>query len=99
MPPSYARAPAGSKADPFKEWICELPATDPSIQSLRLRELANELGYAGGKSIFDDCDGVADPSVARKRWLLCSAADGSDASGGAFVLTTSSRSPCWYPGR
>ena len=27
---------------------------DPWIQSQRLREMASELGYAGGKSIFDD---------------------------------------------
>ena len=27
---------------------------DPSIQSLRLREMASEFGYEGGKSIFDD---------------------------------------------
>jgi len=53
-PPRYVRAPAGSKLDPFREWICEQLRADPSIQSLRLRELATELGYAGGKSIFDD---------------------------------------------
>ena len=27
---------------------------DPTIQSLRLREMAGELGYEGGKTIFDD---------------------------------------------
>jgi transposase len=53
-PPRYARLVAGSKLDPFKEWICAQLAADPSIQSLRLREMAVELGYAGGKSIFDD---------------------------------------------
>jgi hypothetical protein len=53
-PPRYSREPAGSKVDPFKEWICEQLRADPSIQSLRLREMAVELGYAGGKSIFDD---------------------------------------------
>ena len=45
---------AGSKLDPFREWICEQLQADPTIQSLRLREMAIELGYAGGKSIFDD---------------------------------------------
>lgn len=54
IPPSYSRAPAGSKLDPFKDWICEQLRSDPAIQSLRLREMATELGYAGGKSIFDD---------------------------------------------
>jgi transposase len=54
MPPRYSRAPAGSKLDPFKDWIREQLREDPSIPSLRLREMAGELGYAGGKSIFDD---------------------------------------------
>jgi transposase len=53
-PPRYVRAPAGSKLDPFKDWICERLREDPSIQSLRLREMAAELGYGGGKTIFDD---------------------------------------------
>lgn len=53
-PPRYARAPTGSKLDPFKDWICEQLREDPMIQSLRLREMATELGYLGGKSIFDD---------------------------------------------
>jgi hypothetical protein len=54
LPPKYLRAAVGSKLDPFKEWICEQLRDDPSIQSLRLREQAVELGYEGGKSIFDD---------------------------------------------
>jgi hypothetical protein len=53
-PPKYERAPVLSKLDPFKEWICEQLRADPAIQSLRLREMASEMGYAGGKSIFDD---------------------------------------------
>jgi hypothetical protein len=53
-PPKYERAPVVSKLDLFKEWICEQLRADPSIQSLRLREMATEMGYAGGKSIFDD---------------------------------------------
>jgi transposase len=54
VPPKYVRASAGSKLDPFKEWICEQLRADPGIQSLRLREMASELGYQGGKTIFDD---------------------------------------------
>jgi transposase len=54
VPPRYSRAPTGSKLDPFKEWICEQLRLDPRIQSQRLREMAGELGYAGGKSIFDE---------------------------------------------
>jgi transposase len=53
-PPKYSRMPAGSKLDPFKDWICEQLRADPTIQSLRLREMATDLGYEGGKSIFDD---------------------------------------------
>jgi transposase len=53
-PPRYVRAPGGSKLDPFKEWICERLREDPTIQAQRLRELAGELGYEGGKTIFDD---------------------------------------------
>jgi transposase len=53
-PPKYVRAPVGSKLDPFKEWICGQLRANPGIQSLRLREMAAELGYDGGKTIFDD---------------------------------------------
>ena len=54
MPPSYARSPAGSILDPFKEWICEELKADPKVPSQRLRELAGEIGYGGGKTVFDD---------------------------------------------
>jgi transposase len=54
MPPRYSRAPAGSKLDPFRDWVCERLREDPGIPSLRLREMAGELGYGGGKTIFDD---------------------------------------------
>ena len=53
-PPRYERPAAGSKLDPYQEWICEQLQAEPTLQSQRLRELASELGYAGGKSIFDD---------------------------------------------
>ena len=54
-PPRYpTRSACGSKLDPFRDWICEQLQADPAIQSRRLRELASELGYVGGKSIFDD---------------------------------------------
>jgi hypothetical protein len=53
-PPRYVRAAAGSKLDQFKPWICEQLRVDPRMPSQRLRELAGELGYAGGKTIFDD---------------------------------------------
>ena len=53
-PPRYVRARGGSKLDPYREWICEQLRADPTLQSQRLRELASELGYTGGKSIFDE---------------------------------------------
>ncbi|HET7046743.1 MAG TPA: IS21 family transposase [Solirubrobacteraceae bacterium] len=66
-PPRYVRARAGSKLDPFREWICEQLRGDPSIQSLRLREMAVELGYVGGKTIFDDYVREVRPRFARPR--------------------------------
>jgi hypothetical protein len=53
-PPRYERKAIGSKLDSFKDWICEQLREDPSIQAQRLREIATELGYEGGKTIFDD---------------------------------------------
>ena len=53
-PPRYERASTGSKLDPFKDWVCEQLQADATIQSQRLREMASELGYQGGKTIFDD---------------------------------------------
>jgi hypothetical protein len=54
QPRVYRRAPAGSKLDPFRDWIEEKLRADPRIPSMRLRELAEELGDEGGKTIFDD---------------------------------------------
>jgi hypothetical protein len=67
MPPRYARAPTGSKVDPFKEWICDQLAADATIQSQRLRELAAELGYDGGKTVFDDYVREVRPRFLRPR--------------------------------
>ena len=53
-PPKYRRATAGSKLDSFNDWICEQLRESPTIQAQRLREMARELGYEGGKTIFDD---------------------------------------------
>jgi len=53
-PPRYRRPLVPSKLDPFREWVCEQLLADPRIPSQRLREMAAELGYAGGKTIFDD---------------------------------------------
>jgi transposase len=67
QPPQYSRSQTGSKLDPFKDWICEQLEADPAIQSQRLRELATELGYAGGKSIFDDYVREVRPRFAQPR--------------------------------
>ena len=53
-PPRYERPAVVSKVDPFREWICGQLQADPSIPSLRLREIATEMGFTGGNSIFDD---------------------------------------------
>jgi transposase len=52
--PRYARAPAGSKLDPFKEEIHRLLNADSKLPGQRVRELIAELGFDGGKTIVDD---------------------------------------------
>src|SRR4051794_32941696 len=52
-PPSYRRAPAGSKLDPFKDEIHRLLKREPDMPGQRVRELIEALGYAGGKTIVD----------------------------------------------
>jgi hypothetical protein len=66
-PPCYRRASGGSKLDPFKGWIEQQLLGDPRIPSMRLRELAAELGYAGGKTIFDDWVREVRPRFLRRR--------------------------------
>lgn len=53
-PPRYRRGPGPSKLDPFKGEIHAQLSDDPRIPSQRLRELCADLGYGGGKTIFDD---------------------------------------------
>jgi transposase len=53
-PPSYRRAPAGSKLDPFKEEIHALLRRDAEMTGQRIRELIAPLGFDGGKTIVDD---------------------------------------------
>jgi transposase len=66
-PPSYSRAPAGSILDPFKDWICEQLNDDPAVTSQRLRELAEEIGYEGAKTVFDDYVREVRPRFLAKR--------------------------------
>lgn len=53
-PPAYERGPRPSKLDPFKEEIERLLRADPRMPGTRVRELIEELGYEGGKTILDD---------------------------------------------
>ena len=67
VPPRYSRSVAGSKVDPFRDWMCGQLVADTRIQSQRLLEMATELGYRGGKSIFDDYVREVRPRFLRPR--------------------------------
>src|SRR3954447_131071 len=66
-PPRYARPPRPSKLDPFRDEIKRLLQEDPRIPAKRIRELIEEQGYAGGKSILDDHVRELRPLYARRR--------------------------------
>jgi hypothetical protein len=53
-PPRYRRPPRGSKLDPFRDEIDRLLRADPRLPGKRIRELIEELGYQGSKTILDD---------------------------------------------
>jgi len=53
-PPCYRRASRPSKLDPFRDEIDRLLRSDPRLPGKRIRELIEELGYGGGKTILDD---------------------------------------------
>ncbi|HVS08626.1 MAG TPA: IS21 family transposase [Planctomycetota bacterium] len=52
--PRYARPPRPSKLHPFRDEIHRLLGDDPRLPGKRIRELLEELGYEGGKTILDD---------------------------------------------
>jgi transposase len=52
--PAYRRPPRPSKLDPFREEVHGLLRADPRLPGKRVRELLEEQGYAGGKTILDD---------------------------------------------
>jgi transposase len=52
--PRYERAPRPSKLDPFKEEVHRLLREEPRLPGTRVRELLQEWGYEGGKTILDD---------------------------------------------
>ena len=53
-PPRYRRPPRASKLDSFRDEIQRLLQEDPRIPAKRIRELIEEQGFEGGKSILDD---------------------------------------------
>jgi transposase len=53
-PPSYLRPSRPSKLDPFKDEVHRFLRGDPRMPSQRVRELLQEQGYEGGKTITDD---------------------------------------------
>jgi hypothetical protein len=53
-PPRHRRPPRPSKLDPFRDEIHRLLRSDPRLPGKRVRELLEEQGYVGGKTIVDD---------------------------------------------
>ena len=53
-PPRYRRPPRPSKLDPFRDEVHRLLRLDPCLPGKRLRELLEEQGYVGSKTILDD---------------------------------------------
>jgi len=53
-PPQYRRPPRPSKLDPFRDEVHRLLRSDPCLPGKRLRELLEEQGYPGSKTILDD---------------------------------------------
>ena len=52
--PRYRRPPRPSKLEPFRDEVHRLLRADPRLPGKRLRELLEEQGYTGGKTILDD---------------------------------------------
>jgi transposase len=66
-PPRYRRAPRPSKLDAFREEIDRLLRAEPRLPGKRVRELLEEQGYAGGKTILDDYLREVRPLFQRQR--------------------------------
>jgi len=66
-PPGFRCPERPSKLDPFKAEICEQLRSDHTLTGVRIRELIEPLGYAGGKSIVDDYLREVRPLFAPKR--------------------------------
>jgi transposase len=66
-PPRYRRPPRPSKLDPFREEIHRLLRSDARLPGKRMRELLEEQGYVGGKTILDDYLREVRPLFLRQR--------------------------------
>jgi transposase len=66
-PPCYRRPPRPSKLDPFREEIQRLLRKEPRLPGKRVRELLEEQGYEGGKTILDDYLREVRPLFLRQR--------------------------------
>jgi transposase len=66
-PPAFRVPERSSKLEPFKDEIHRLLSDDPKLPGVRLRELIEPLGFAGGKTIVDDCLREVRPMFARPR--------------------------------
>ena len=53
-PPRYRRPPRPSKLDPFRDEVHRLLRAHPRLPGKRVRELLEEQGYVGSKTILDD---------------------------------------------
>src|SRR5947208_7192150 len=53
-PPRYRRPPRPSKLDPFRDEVHRLLRVEPRLPGRRVRELLEEQGYGGSKTILDD---------------------------------------------
>src|SRR3954452_3082892 len=65
--PRYQRAPRPSKLDAFKDEIHRLLRDDARIPGKRVRELIEDLGYEGSKTILDDYLRDVRPLFERRR--------------------------------
>ncbi len=52
-PPEYRRPPRPSKLDPFRDEVQRLLRLDPRLPGKRVRELLEEQGCVGGKTILE----------------------------------------------
>jgi transposase len=66
-PPRYRRPPRPSKLDAFREEIDRLLRSDSRLPGTRVRELLEEQGYQGGKTILDDYLREVRPLFQRQR--------------------------------